>query len=805
MIYKGEFISTNKKLYEIKITTSQGNATKVVTLGGNPFVTAMDSEGKTIFAPAKYQSATISIITPDYNFDIYSGQAQGTKVELFESGVIVWTGYVTPNLYDMGFVEAREEIQIECIDALSTLQYIKYNSEDKTIITFLEIIRKLLRACNAYTSFYITNNIQLAKNVDSTILDKINIAEANFFDKKDDKETDEDVAWTMKEVLEEICQYLGITAIADGDKVYFLDYDAIKAGNQTYYKYSVNTDAEPELATLGFNKTIKAQDYTAANASLSLDEVYNKVTIEDDIYNINTIIPDLLDPSNLLRCSYGNDSSLTDERYKYKEEKRGIEVFTIDNGKYNSGQDMMSIAFIQYYKPLENSNVKFYCYQPDNGAYNGDVLNQYYTFTPNLEKKDVDNWNRIQCGQSVGCCAIKYDYVNCDKRRKDDKGNYTEDKEAYFQREYNQITKLDLKDAIFISIPDNLNDRPPQATYPGGARFDINEQRAKEYKDKQPLFTIKSELVSINKDTNIVLSGAFTFFRDRIYLPYAENREGKYNGLGDSNVYFSIKFGDYYYTGNNSKGKKGWVKEFAVTPVPLDVKTGQEAKNMFGTKYDIKDVTRWADRTTDKEGFIVGFPLEGTETMTEQIEITFYRPFGLDTGYPTRFCLLENFNVDIIVNEDIYNVDADTDSNTVYTNIIDNSFVTELSDIDFKICTWDNKKPNYSAVVVREGGNTYYLDKTFNKANYAGEQAWTGSDIEKPSADDGLRQEEHLIYKLVKQYSTPSVILNLPLRNDNKIYGLYKDFTIANKDFIIDTMGIDYKYNTAEIKLIEKK
>ena len=85
MIYSGEFYDINKKLYKVVITTSQGgNQTRTVTLGGNPFVTEMDSDTKTIYSPAKYQAATVQIITPDYNFDIYSPKAQGTKVELLD-------------------------------------------------------------------------------------------------------------------------------------------------------------------------------------------------------------------------------------------------------------------------------------------------------------------------------------------------------------------------------------------------------------------------------------------------------------------------------------------------------------------------------------------------------------------------------------------------------------------------------------------------------------------------------------------------------------------------------------------------
>jgi len=51
------------------------------------------------------------------------------------------------------------------------------------------------------------------------------------------------VAWTCQEVLEEICRYLGLTAIADKDSVYFVDYDAIKAGINTYWRYTVDNNS----------------------------------------------------------------------------------------------------------------------------------------------------------------------------------------------------------------------------------------------------------------------------------------------------------------------------------------------------------------------------------------------------------------------------------------------------------------------------------------------------------------------------------------------------------------------------------
>lgn len=199
MIYTGEFydISEDKNLYKVVISTETGSQTRTITLGGTPFVTEMDSSDETIYIPAKYQTATVSVIAADYMFDVYSGKAHGTKIELFKNGNIEWVGYTTPNLYNQGFVEDREEFSIECIDGLSTLQYMKYKAAEKTVISFSDLIKKLLSACECYKDFYFALNTMPTGNDYSTFfLDKLSISEDNFFKEKDDNEEDDDVAWT---------------------------------------------------------------------------------------------------------------------------------------------------------------------------------------------------------------------------------------------------------------------------------------------------------------------------------------------------------------------------------------------------------------------------------------------------------------------------------------------------------------------------------------------------------------------------------------------------------------------------------
>ena len=123
-----------------------------------------------------------------------------------------------------------------------------------------------------------------------------------------------------------------------------------------------------------------------------------------------------------------------------------------------------------------------------------------------------------------------------------------------------------------------------------------------------------------------------------------------------------------------------------------------------------------------------------------------------------------------------------------------------MPDINFKISTWDNKKPNYSAVAVKdENGTMKYLDKTINTALKTYEE----SNVE--GYKDGLRQEEHLIYRLVNQYSEPCIKLELTLHSSNDVFALYEDTTINDRYFIVDSINKNYRMDSQEITLIEKK
>ena len=82
MNYTGQFKNINDTLYQIDVDINNGitGSTEIV-LSGDPFRVEYNS-GNTIFEPLKLSNATCTIISNQYNFDLYSATAQGSKLTL---------------------------------------------------------------------------------------------------------------------------------------------------------------------------------------------------------------------------------------------------------------------------------------------------------------------------------------------------------------------------------------------------------------------------------------------------------------------------------------------------------------------------------------------------------------------------------------------------------------------------------------------------------------------------------------------------------------------------------------------------
>lgn len=815
--YSSEFTSYNGTDYKVEIITNNSTTIKEqILLSGSPFTTEMDGSKKHLYMPVKTQSATCRILTKGILSDIYSPNAQGTKVILTNvtENKVEWVGFVTPCAFDMGFDNELEEIEIEAIDGLAVLQYIKYTAPKKEIKSFLEIIWNVLKKCKVYKNFYISDNLQFSRNGTESVIEKLSVSESNFFDEKDDKKiTDDDVAWDCLEVLEEVCKYLGYTAIAQNEDVYFIDYDAIKANNNnTYFKYSLEGTTPPKTytskVTLKHNKTINGKDYAENGSKISLDNVYNKVSVKADNYSFNTVIPDIYDTAY-------NITSATDPTLKnatFNSANMYGEMITSDT---EDGSNKNMIAFIAhqsrnyhaiFMKYYKNPNFTFNVWNSSKQKINIDEMN--YTNSANKFGAFLiqTNVNKIETNDN----EVKT-FLNNWRNWSNESKNKARDMFDNWLVEKG-ISNLSLQKYIMLLNPSSGHIGNDQITnYP---YFETN------------LTTGASFLGGEN--CYLLISGSYNFhWLDNFRFPLPESSEdisGNYSyNWGDRNPFEcyllgKLQWGNYYWNG------KDWTTTNTTFQMPYvrdsdDRGDFQVPKLAFKDNEFINTVT-WRIGTS-KKGLLIPAPSKGI--MAGQPKFTMYKPYDpktwwrrhptafrhtkyFDKGYnvyPHRCVFLKDFKFEALITDPTYSGAGKSD--TVYTNIINADNVNDLQEEKFKINTFDNKQLSYSVVSTKDtSGNYKYTNKLYNKACYNGQQSWSGSDDDAPHTTNGLRSEEHFIYKIVNQYSNPATVYECNLKKGNPIWGLYKTKSFGNKQFIIDSINIDYRRDAENIKLIEK-
>lgn len=318
MLYYGYFSDTRRHPYVVYITTNNSaTQSQEITLSDTPCVISQVSDG--IFSPIKSRTCTIEIVTEEAIDDLYSPYAHGVEVEVFDiededHPKRIFHGYNTPAAYSQPYAQRVDPLQVEAVDALSTLKNIKYSVANGTSADILRadaIISRLLGLAGCHTDFYYPKS--LTTNTNNKILSEIYLNESNFFD--DDKEN---TPWYCYDVLSEIAAYLGWTVICVDDDIFFIDYLDITENDDEdkhpFYHYisSAQTTTFDDPNVL---RTITLDDYLGADASISIEENYNKVEVVQNAYNIDEPVTPLTGDNSL--SSVTVEAGLGSASYQY--------------------------------------------------------------------------------------------------------------------------------------------------------------------------------------------------------------------------------------------------------------------------------------------------------------------------------------------------------------------------------------------------------------------------------------------------------------------------------------------------------
>lgn len=242
-------------------------------------------------------------------------------------------------------------------------------------------------------------------------------------------------------------------------------------------------------------------------------------------------------------------------------------------------------------------------------------------------------------------------------------------------------------------------------------------------------------------------------------------------------MYFILKIGDYYYNGTS------WVREESQFDITFDNPDRSFEK---GNYIKVKNTKTIDMPYNGMEGHII--PIDSVSPIgSPELYITgfFARGSGCyDYNKYQYGCYVKD--IDVKYQKKDENVwESDDNSDRYYENVLNEDYINELDEIEFKISSYNNDGACYSKVML---GDKYLEDNLY-------------SAIEEKQ----IRPEEQLIRRIVNRYSDTHIKLTQEIQEVPEltpITRLSDDFMVG-KVFINTGGTIDYKQGKFRCIMIE--
>lgn len=436
LIYTLPFNSIDGKDYTIKIEKEGYQGVSAELKGqSSPFTVTLSDE-EFVYTPTRFSTATLHIFGGDYLQDLFSTDYREHRITLYKNNEPVWCGFVKPELYTQDYRNVKFDLDVECISAMSVLEYIEYEAveNDKlSIVTIWDIIKRCIEESRGlYTAVYIPHVYALSEsayNNNENPLLSMCISEQNFFD-------EEGKPMMFKDILTDIMKLLGWTCVDWNGELYFIDIDN-ESGE--YYRY--NSDMISFEMVYANNISVQDIGFAGSNHTLDIVPGYNKVTIRVSNYPVGDALP---------------DTDLTQDDFLCVKDERAYQSVT---GGY-------SITHHRIYRP-DRDNFKMYAYKM------GEEPDQVTELSKDEEKNMIENSGNWMPGTLTGAIPHKYDEYNEDSSGSADITDYDYEEEIYIPiRRDTHVTTAVFTGANRIPI---IRINGATAAYISGA-FAINAQ-----------------------------------------------------------------------------------------------------------------------------------------------------------------------------------------------------------------------------------------------------------------------------------------------------------------------------------------
>lgn len=453
MYIHGEFINLQGDTCSVYILTNS-DRTEEVEIGVDGILFSddpaeIDNEVNDTFDHLLRQSAKVRLLCREFVSDFFCASCKDAVVNMYVGDKCVFAGFIEPQSYSMPYNDIYDEIELNCIDVLSALQYSKYRNigssgvsytfvkseaEQRTFYAvFSEIMADItanLDILGSHTAHYWYDGSK-AVNGDSAnhyqIFSQLSISDLLFLG------DDEDDVWQQNDVLEEIFKYLNLHIVQSGFDFYIFSWETVKSSSDIVWYDLIGGGSQTSVRV---NTEISNDIVSDTDTNISIDEIYNQLILTDKIEKMESVIESPLD-DDLLKSPFANKQKYMTEYSADGEGRKAYNAFyaMVHDESTNYGAGTITDWFMQV---MQNSAWTF---SKADGA--GDL---YADYSGGTNQQDLPVYmGSHNVGAIIAFGSVQINTANDDN---------------------SPTSKVDMSNYLVISINGNEVDNDDSKTFP---------------------------------------------------------------------------------------------------------------------------------------------------------------------------------------------------------------------------------------------------------------------------------------------------------------------------------------------------
>lgn len=405
-------------------------------------------------------SAKIRLLCGNLIKDLFSTSCRDAAVNIYKNDTCIFAGFIEPQTLSQPYNNRWDELELNCIDALSALQYSKYKN-----VGALGVIYAFVKAEAAQRSFYdiateilqgVTKGLDIlgnqnikfwydgSKAVDAQtanryqVFKQLSISDLLFLG------DDESDVWQQDEVLEELLKYLNLHIVQDGFNFYIFSWESVKAAPDKIIWHDIVANSTKTTAQQAV--TIALANVADCDTTISIGDVYNQLLLTAKVENIESVIESPLD-DDLLVSPYINKQKYLTEYSSDGEGKTAYNAFyaMTHNQKTAYGAGAITDWYLQV---MRNKQWTF----PMKGNTDIDIVD--YFGSEGTNQHALPDW----LGQAPGAAIMALGSVKMNTANDDN----------------SPTSKVNMTNYLAVSVNGNGIDNDENKTYPSVADIQKN-------------------------------------------------------------------------------------------------------------------------------------------------------------------------------------------------------------------------------------------------------------------------------------------------------------------------------------------